>query len=232
MNRPLLPPLHDLLRAYDTTIDGTVRRLLDYYERRPGSFTYNPARRNAAPAFAHGVVQPQVRAAVTSYGSPAGRKQNLEVVDHIWDAGEGRTMSCYPIRHGLFPIRHDLAIRVPADFLFVEDRTPNIFWVQPRRGFALTELGLGALASIFRMTFLVDDLAGAGIELLDVSAPQGVRLHVRHTLATLPSLSDADVTAVVQQLVQAYDEVCAMERDWEARRATRAAPTAEPGLFG
>ena len=49
-------------------------------------------------------------------------------------------------------------------------------------------------------------------------------------------LSDAEVTAVLQQLVQAYDEICAMERDWTAeagaRDARRKRPPVEAGLFG
>jgi len=233
---PPLPPLHDLVRAYEPTLDGTVRRLLDYYDQPPGGFNYNPSRRIARAAFSQAVTQARVRAAVSNQGVPAGRKQNAEVAEHIWDAGEGRAINCYPLSHGRFAFRRDLSIRVPADFLFVERRTPHVFWFQPRRSFALSELGLGVIASVFRMTFLIDDLASAGIELLDLSAPNGTRLHVQYTLETLPTLSDAEVTAVLQQLAQAYDAICVMQRDWvaeqRARRAKRPSPPMEPGLFG
>jgi len=216
---PPLPPLHDLVRAYEPTLDGTVRRLLDYYDQPPGGFNYNPSRRIARAAFSQAVTQARVRAAVSNQGVPAGRAIN-----------------CYPLSHGRFAFRRDLSIRVPADFLFVERRTPHVFWFQPRRSFALSELGLGVIASVFRMTFLIDDLASAGIELLDLSAPNGTRLHVQYTLETLPTLSDAEVTAVLQQLAQAYDAICVMQRDWvaeqRARRAKRPSPPMEPGLFG
>lgn len=235
---PPLPPLHDLVRAYAPTHEGRVARLLDYYERRPGTFTYSPSRQIASPAFSHSVAQSQIKAAVTSQGSPSGRAQNLEVADHIWAAGGGRRVSCYPLRHGRFPVRRDLSIRVAADFLFVENRLPYVFWLQPRRSFALSEVGLGVIASIFRMTFLLDDLAHAGVELLDLSAPQSrsARLHVRYTLADLPTLSDVEVTAVLQGLVEAYDAICAMERDWKAealaRREKKPRPPMDAGLFG
>jgi hypothetical protein len=235
-NKPPLPPLHDLVRAYAPSHEERVRRLLGYYDGRHGDFTYTPSRQVASAAFSHGVVQSQIWAAIMSGGIPSGRKQNLEVVDHLWEAGEGRSVNCYALSHQRFPIRRDLSIRVPADFLFVEDGVPHVFWFQPRRTFALTQLGLGVIASIFRMTFLVDDLARAGIEMLDLSAPDKVRVHARYTLENLPTLSDAEVTAVVQQLVQAYDEICAMDRDWDAqanlRRASRSQPSAGPGLFG
>lgn len=234
--KPDLPPLHDFVRAYDPTLEGTVRRLLDYYDRTPGGFNYNPVRQVSRSAFSHSVVQSQIRTAMLLRGIPSGRKQNLEVADHVWAAGEGRSVACYPLSHGRFPVRRDLSIRVPADFLFVETKKPHVFWFQPRRSFALTQLGLGVIASVFRMTFLVDDLSEAGVELLDVSAPHGVRLHVQYTLETLPMLSDAEVTAVLQQLVQAYDEICAMERDWaaeaRARDARRKRAPMEAGLFG
>jgi hypothetical protein len=229
---PPLPPLHDFVRAYEPSLDGTVRRLLDYYERIPGLFNYVPARQVSAAAFAHGVARSQIAAAVTSRGVPSGRKQNLEVAEHVWEAGQDRSVSCYPLSDGRFPIRRDLSIRVPADFLFVENRKPHVFWFQPRRSFALTQLGLGVIASVFRMTFLADDFANAGLELLDLSAPHGVRLHVQYTLESLPLLTDVEVTAVLQQLVQAYDEVCALRRDWGARAERRSRPPMEPGLFG
>ncbi len=235
---PPLPPLHDLVRAYDPTHDGRVSRLLDYFERRPGTFTYNPSRQVAAPAFSHGVAQSQIRAAVTSHGSPSGRAQNLEVADHLWTAGDGRRVSCYPLRHGRLRIRRDLSIRVLADFLFIENGEPNVCWFQPRRTFSLSELGLGVIASVFRMTFLVDDLAHAGVELLDLSAPslRSGRLHVRHTLAILPTLSEEDVTTILQELIAAYDAICTMGRDWkagaDARRQTKPRPPMEAGLFG
>jgi hypothetical protein len=233
---PKLPPLHDLVRAYDTTDDGTVRRLLAYYEQPPGQFTYMPARQVAPAAFSHGVARSQIQKAVASRGSPAGRGQNLEVADHLWDAGNGRSVSCYPLTHRHFPIRRDLSIRVPADFLVVEDRLPHVFWFQPRRTFALTQLGLGVIGTIFRMTFLVDDLANAGVELLDLSAMGATRQHVRYRLPDLPTVSDAEVTAVLQRLVRAYDTICGMDRDWDAdaksRRERRLPPTIGPGLFG
>lgn len=233
---PKLPPLHDLVRAHDTTDEGTVIRLLNYYDQRPGTFTYNPIRQIAGAAFAHGVPRSQVQATVTTRGSPSGRRQNLEVADLLWEAGEGRSVNCYPLGQGLFPVRRDLSIRVPADFLFVEGGCPKVFWFQPRRTFAMTKLGLGVMGSVFRMTFLVDELAHADVEVFDFSAPHRVRQTARYTLEDLPTLSDDEVTAVIQRLVRAYDTVCKMGRDWkaeaESRRAKRPPPPMAPGLFG
>jgi hypothetical protein len=83
---------------------------------------------------------------------------------------------------------------------------------------------------------LADDLSHAGVEVFDFSAPHRVRLPVRYTLADLPSLSDAEVTAALQRLVRAYDTVCAIGRDWigetESRRTKRPMPPMAPGLFG
>lgn len=235
-DRPRLPSLPDLVRAHAPTEQETVQRLLDYFARPAASFSYQPSRTVAAPAFAHSVVRPQIQAAMMKSGSPSGRKQNREVADLLWDAGEGRSVSCYPMRDGQFMIRRDLSIRVPADFLFVEDRTPNVFWFQPRRTFALTQLGLGVIGSILRMTFLVDDLSSAGIEIVDLSAPNGARNTVSYRLKDLPIISDAEVNRVMQQVAAAYDTICAMDRDWaaeaKAKRHSRPPPPSQAGLFG
>lgn len=237
MNSPPIPPLHDFVRAYAPTEDETVRRLLDHYERPPTPWSYAPARSVAQPAFAHDApFSALIRGMLTS-GSPAGRKQNAEAVDHIWQAGQGRSIRCQPLPPRQIALRRDVSVRVPVDFRFTEERKPHVFWVQPRRGFAFNRLGLRVLGSIFRMTYLVDELESAGVEILDLSAPTGGRrVHTVYRLPDLPTISDDEVTAILQQVVSAYDAICAMGRNWDAearaRRGAKPPPPPAPGLFG
>lgn len=236
-NAPKLPPLHDLVRAYALTLEETIQRLLDFYQRPPTTWGYGPVRRAARAAFAHDVPLSAISHAMLATGSPAGRKQNAEVANHIWLAGDGRSIRTQPLTTRSIALRRDVSIRVPVDFRFTEDKKPNLFWVQPRRGFAFTQRGLGVLGAIFRMTYLVDDLEGAGVEILDLSAtPRGPRAHVVYTLEDLPLITEDEVTSILQRVVAAYDAICEMDFDWDAdsraRRARKLPPPPSPGLFG
>jgi hypothetical protein len=172
-------------------------------------------------------------------GSPAGRGQNVEVIDHLWQAGEGRQLGARHLEVRSYSIRRDLSIRVPVDLLVIERKTPSVFWLQPRRGFAFSTRGLGVVASILRDVYLTDELGGAGLEILDVSAPhRGQRVHAEYRLSDLPIISDDEVAAVLQHLADAFDIVCRMGRDWDAEARTRSErrgpppPPPPPGLFG
>jgi hypothetical protein len=231
---PKLPPLHDLIRSWDPTLEGTIRRQLDYHDRPHGRFTYGPTRSVAGLTITHALALSQIRDAVLTRGSPSGRKQNAEVVDLLWAAGDGRELSARPLTQKLFPIRRDLSIRVPADMLLIEDGKPIVLWFQPRKTIAtLSQLGLGVMGAIFRMTFLVDDLSDAGLEILDFSAPAGNRREcVQYKLSDLPSVTDDQIVAVLDRLVQAHDIICGMDRDWTSRQPKRPQAPLERGLFG
>jgi hypothetical protein len=75
------------------------------------------------------------------------------------------------------------------------------------------------------------------LEILDLHAPHGGRLHVEYRLEDLPLISETEVAAVLQHLADAIDIVRGMDRDWQAeikkwRESRPPPPPPPPGLFG
>lgn len=236
MNKPpRLPPIHDCVRAYGATLDETVFRLLNQLDRRAPDWGYVPFRAQAAWLFSHEVPLNGLLHGLTTKGSPSGRKPNADVARLLWQHGEGRVVRCSKLATRSISLRRDAEMRVPVDFRFSEAGVPGIFWTQARKGFAFTPQGLGVLGSIFRMLYLVDDFESAKLEILDLSAIHGERTPVVYGLENLPMMSDEEVTAILQRVADAYDVICAMDRDWSAGagdRTGKKAPPMGPGLFG
>ncbi|HWX48163.1 MAG TPA: hypothetical protein VNZ61_08925 [Roseomonas sp.] len=139
------------------------------------------------------------------------------------------------MNHGYLPIRKDLSIRVAADFYFVEKGEVSIFWLQPRRAFALDNKQLGMFGALLRRTLLTGDFEAASLEILDLSAPDR-KQRVPRTLGLcdLPEVTEEEAAEAVQRVVQAYEAIQKMDINWDERRAPRKerpSPQADiPGL--
>lgn len=222
---PSLPPSHDLVRLFRPTQDETTQALLDHLIRRPGGFSYQLARSLSPFAFAGDVPLSALKRACDVARIPSGRASNWEVVQLIREAGVGRVTQCYAMSDGRLHVRRDLSIRVAADFYFVESGKVHVFWLQPRRQYALNNSQLGMFGALLRLTLLTGDFADAEIELLDLSAQQrSVRNSRTLRLSDLPSVSDDEVETAIQRVVQAYDDISAMGIDWEKIRHRPATP--------
>jgi hypothetical protein len=130
---------------------------------------------------------------------------------------------------GFVQIRKDVSVRVASDFYFVERGKASVFWLQPRRGFALTNLQMAMFGEMLRLALLQGDFAEAGVEILDLSAPDRSGRAPRTLLrADLPQVGEDEVTAGIQRAVEAYDAIQRMEIDWETLRR-RSPPKEKPG---
>lgn len=218
MKIPSLPTCHDLVRLVRPTQDATTQAVLEHLRRRPNPWGYQLARSLAPYAFAREVPLSALKRACDSAPMmQVGRDANWEVVQFIRDAGAGRNFQCHPMRDGRLQVRKDLSVRVAADFYIVEDRQVRIFWFQPRRAYSLDDKQLGMFGALLRTTLLRGDFADAGVELLDLSAPDNRhRNRVPRTLrlGDLPCVSDEEVTDAIQRVVRAYDAVCEMGINW------------------
>ncbi|MBP0492780.1 hypothetical protein [Roseomonas indoligenes] len=194
--------------------------MLEHLRRRPVPWNYQKSRDLAPYAFERKVPLTALRAACLSIPTETGRSANWEVVQMVRAASAGREVRCHATPDGLFRVRRDLAIRVAANFYFVEGERTKILWLQPRRGYALNEAQLGMFGALARMALLVEHFETAELEILDLSAPEPKAARVSRILhlSDLPAVSDDDVEAAIQRVVSAYDAIVAMNLDWDALR--------------
>jgi hypothetical protein len=163
----------------------------------------------AKPVFSGDISREAALEGCRRRGNPLGRNSNVEVADHIWQAAQGRSFQCYALSKRPFPIRRDLSFWVDPLFFFVETGRVKIFWLQPRRRYAPTVTGMGALAVITRMTYS-DEFDDFDLEFLDLSVPDGMKERVRRSFgfADLPKLPEEEVRDALERFAQAYDVVC------------------------
>lgn len=215
-----VPPVQDVVRFLRPTISETKQLLVEYYTRKKGLFSYEPARKIAKPLYSGEIGLPAALEGCLTKGNPRGRKSNAEVVELIWQAAQGRSLLCHDLKKRDFAIRRDLAIAVHAPFYFVENGQVKIYWLQPRRGYGLTQHQMGLLGSIIRMSIATEDFEGADIELFDTSIPAGSKTRVPRTF-NFADLSVTDAKATIEALrlfAAAYDEVCEMDIPKPAQR--------------
>ncbi len=236
MKAPNLPPCHDLVRLIRPTQPATKDALLEHLIRSPGFFSYELARRVSPRAFAGGLSLSALKQACDTIANTVGRKSNWEAVQAVQLSGAGRNVQCHPMQHGRLKVRKDLSVRVAADFYFVENGKVRVFWLQPRRCYALDFGQLALFGALIRMTLLTGDFENAGLELLDISAPDGkVRENRTFTLDDLPHIEDRTVEEGIARVVAAYDEIMDMEFDWAAvkrRPVGPERPSSQGGFTG
>jgi hypothetical protein len=225
-----IPPLVDILRLPLSDVATTAEELAAWYSRPPGAFNYQPAKRLAGPALSHAAPLPALEFACATSGAPAGRRQNLEVVQMLWAAGEGRSLRFVDLKPGAYSIRRDMAVPLSATGFYTERGVVRLLWLQPRRTLALDLERLGMMCAILRAVFARDGLDEAVVEILDLSAPGGRERQMRilHE-ACLPVPTSDVVGARLQVFADAYDSLVASGFQKPAR--PRPQPPQGPDLF-
>ncbi len=206
----------------------------------PAPVRYTKARSIAMPAFSRAISFKSLEQACYATGIDAEAKMNAEVTRLIWDHGDGRNVRCFDLRDkrlsipdGRIRLRRDVVVRVNVDFLYVEAQKIRYFWAQFRKTFALSDVQLGVIASVFRRTFLVDEHEAADLDIFDMSVPAGAsdRYPRLLRLSELTTIADDAVIEVLQRVVDAYDIVCSKDIDWRAARTRRPPKSFEGDLF-
>jgi hypothetical protein len=201
-----IPPIQDIARLLRPSHADTVVALRDYYDGS-GIFNYKIAQKIARHILSHAIPLKDGLKACEAHWHAGARVQNGQVICALWEAGNNRIISPYEVAPKIIGIRRDLQIRVAPTFGFVERGSASLFWLQPRRRFALSLNQLGFLASVIRRTYLVDDFAEVGLEVFDLSVPEGQadRVPTRYSLADLPALPNAEVQDCLIRFVLAYE---------------------------
>jgi hypothetical protein len=225
-----VPALHDAVRIATPDREETIRRLVLHLTARSPPWTYNPVRGVAPPLLARTLPLSAAIHACERHGPVVAKAMNVEVAKLVWEAGAGRSLRCYPLSRRYFSIRHDLELRIPADFYIVEDGVPVVFWLQPRKGYALDDFGRRLLASVVYQE-LSAEWDYFGFEMLDTSPlePGEPRYPRTFRLPDLPLLPETEVTAVMQQFADAFDAVREMDLGLDRKIGDRPDASDGPG---
>jgi len=213
-----LPAAHDSVRLIRSTRHETAQAFRAFFElSKPPPWSYAVARRLAGAAFEQTAPWSAIKHAVEVGCRSRGEASNLEVAQLVWNHGEGRRVQVYDAPKGRpYNVRRDLHIPGRANFYYVEQRRPTLVFVQPRRGYNPSDFALGLLGVLLRETVAIDDFEGAAIEIFDYSAPAGKTRAPRILgLSDLPQISDQQFRDTMQMLADAFDDMMAMEIDWE-----------------
>ena len=237
IKHPGLPALQDCIAIHRPTLEETVFQLVEFYTRFGAGWNYNPLRSMSGFALSHRLPLHVLKSGILQTGAPGGRRPNADVLEMLWEHGEGRSLECRKFASSGLVVRKDLTINIPVDLAIKEGGRRSLCWIQPRKGFALTEEQIGKVASLIKFRYLVDDYEDYGVEIVDCSAPpRAERVITSYTLKDLELITSDEATEMVQHLVRAYDIVCAMGRDFKAEKDARRKrggppPTPAPDLF-
>lgn len=229
-----LPPVHDIARLLCRKHEDTVQRLVQYFTEGGGGFNYSHSQRAARHIF-EGTIPIEIGVDACHYLRPkAARKPNAEVLEGVGVAGRGRKVRTHVVKARNIGVRRDLLIPIAPTFLFVEDEFPSLFWLQPRRYHALDRDQLALVASVFQRGYLTDDFEHVGLEMLDLSVPDGCqdRGHRTFRLGDLDLRSEGEVDSALNRFALAFDEVSAMGIKKRARRPRNARDGAVDDMFG
>jgi hypothetical protein len=228
-----IPGLQDVARLIRPTVSETELLLRDYYEI-PSTFSYAASRLVSKPLYSGDLSLQQVLDYIEKRVYAPWRGQNAEVAELIWQAAQGRSFLCHPLKRQHFNIRRDLAIPVKPEFYFVENGQLRIFALQPRRKYILSEEQLGVFASVIRRVFDRIGFEMADLELLDLSCLPGSknRQLTIYRFSDLPLLSDAELLPHFERFAQAYDNLVSSGYSKPVRKAKRKpGPDSQLGLF-
>jgi hypothetical protein len=205
----------------------TVDVLYGHLTQPTPMITYKIARSVVRHAFSHSAPLNVILSSCNLATSKAEKRANSEVLKMVWDLGADRNVKTFDIRDkkltiptGHIRLRRDVIIQVKADFIYVENSAEAFFWAQFRKSFALTNIELGVIASVFRRTFLDASDRPIELEIFDLSEPEKAKQRNPRLLrlSDLSVISNNDVLDRLQRVVDAYDIVCAKDIDWASFR--------------
>jgi hypothetical protein len=233
MSKLRTPAFHDIARLIGRDADETEAKLYEHYANPYGAFfNYRCARTLCRYAFGRMLPLQQILDGCRRERTAQGKSCNSEVIQLLWDMTAHRSVQTYELAPRFLTIRKDLNIRVSLPFYFVEDGKANTFWLQPRKFYALSVGELALLASMVKLTFLVDDFRDLGFEVCDMSAPAAGKDRQPNTyhLESFRVLSESETRDKLQLFAIAFDRLVArgVER---SQRTPRQQPPAGPDLF-
>ena len=202
-----IPGAPDFARLISDDPEAILAGLKEHYSRPRIGWSYQWVQRNSRKIYSGELTEASINEYQAS-GKRKGAKSNVEVALLLRQSAIGRSFQCFPIKPRRVKISREHSLTVSPPFYFVENGVVKIFWLQPRRTFALDDQQAGVLAALLRLSHFRDDFEDARLELYDASAPDGKNREPRVLgLSDLPVVSDRELTRAMEAFVWAYEQV-------------------------
>ncbi len=207
-----LPSAVDAARIIDEDESVVERRLREYYKAARPPWNYNWVKRVSKNIYSGDLAVAAFRSALeqrTRKGKVrAGIEPNVDVALLLRKHSEGRVFQCFDIKPRKVFISRQYSLMLNPPFYFVEGGIVKIFWLQPRKQYALNDHQAGVLGSLLRLSHFRDDFSDAKLELFDASAPDATTREPRKLgLDDLPRISEEELTSSLRALLIAYERV-------------------------
>ena len=139
-------------------------------------------------------------------GSPAGHKQNAEVVKLLCDWSSARSFNFYGLSTDFLQIGKKLAVPVPIEGYLLEEGSASFLWMQPRKSFNPNRAQLSMIGTCIKDVYGSDDFEKVGLSILDFSAPAKGEARVLSVYGyeDLDLLSRAELSDLLTAFATAY----------------------------
>lgn len=172
MNYLPIPPVPELARAEGINRDEMISYWIRYYEAVNVPWNYLTSTRAVKQGYKGLHNLDALISACSREKTKQGCSSNQEVIKLVGPLSFGRSTQVFDLPRRQFPFGRNLLSGYRVPFFFVENGTVKLFYLQPRKTFALNRDQLGMVATIHK-TFLLDTEfygAKADVEYVDVSA--------------------------------------------------------------
>lgn len=178
---PPIPPLPDLARIEGECVAEAFKWVVEFYNALGAPFNYRSASRVIRTAYRGVHRLDLLTAGCCAEKTRSGRSANTSVVTLAAPVAFGRATQVFDLspRRFHFGQNRSAAYRIP--FLFVENGTIYVYYLQPRKFARLTFDQLCMVATVVKTYLLDTEFYGerCDVEFVDVGAPDGKHRELR-----------------------------------------------------
>lgn len=234
MTKLPVPPVPELARAEGSTRDEMISYWLSYYDANSTPWNYLSSTRAVKQGYKGLHRLSALVAACAREKTKQGRSSNEEVVKLAAPVAFGRSTQVFDLPRRQFAFGRDLYSGYRVPFFFVEDGTVKLFYLQPRKGYALNREQIAMVATIHKTFLLDNEFYGtkSDVEYIDVSADPitGVRIVKHFSLDSIELWSPSRLQDRLTLIAESLDFVRNSELVRPKRRTIRR-PESDLPLF-
>ena len=206
-----IPPVPELARAEGSSRDEMISYWLAYYAADNVPWNYLSSTRAVKQGF-RGLHRLDILVGGCAREKiKQGRMSNEEVVRLAAPVAFGRRTQVFDLPRRQFPFSRDLFSGYRIPFFFVENGVVKLFYLQPRKGYALSLEQIGMVATIHKRYLLDTEFYGndSDVEYIDVSADpvSEVRVLKRYNLNSIELWSERRLQDRLSLIAETLDYV-------------------------
>ncbi len=202
------PSVPDLARVEGSTPEEAAEWFISFFDSPSVPWNYHRSTRITKVAY-QGIHRPELLlAGCAAEKNPIGKKANEDVVSLAAPHAFGRSTQVFDLTPRKFNFGQSRTSGFRIPFFFTENKVVKLFYLQPRKSFALTLSQIAMVATIHKRFILDQEFFGltTDLEYIDLSASaDGKRKVRRFTLSDLDLWSETELTKRLSMLSAALD---------------------------